>query len=347
MATLVSIIGRVRLEISDQATPFISNATGDGFTTVYDLPHAPVSTLGLSVMVDDNPVGSYSLDEQNGAIVFDLPPAAGAAIQVNGLGYRFFTDAELGYFVDNALKQHLHNRGLTLATLPPVEDYLVTLLASIEALYALLNDAAYDINVNTPEGVSVPRNQRFQQLMEMIQLREKQYKELSEALNVGLSRVEQFTLRRVSRKTGRLVPVYKPREIEDSRPPERVFLPIDTQGGTDVPNAVEPVTLDVSTRQGNTLEIPLQLGFDLTGWTGYAYVRRYPGSARLREFTVTVTDAPAGELTLSLTANDTRVLPRQLFWSLDLRDPSGNEETYYLGRLEVDRNRLANMQTLR
>ena len=347
MTTSAEIISRVRLEISDTASPFISTARGDGQTTVFDLPAAPVATAGLSVTVDDVQVADYELDGKSGSISFETPPTVGAAIQVNGLGYRFFTDAELSYFVDNAAKQHLHHRGLTLATMPPVEDYLVTLLASIEALYALLNDAAYDINVNTPEGVSVPRNQRFQQLMEMIQLREKQYKELSEALNVGISRVEQFTLRRISRTTGRLVPVYKPREIEDSRPPERVFLPIDSQGGTDVPNTLEPITLDVSTRQGNELLIPLELGIDLTGCEAYAYVRRYPGSARLREFAVTITDAAAGDVELLLTANDTRVLPRQLFWSLDIRFPSGNEETYYVGRLEVDRHRLANMQTLR
>jgi hypothetical protein len=56
---------------------------------------------------------------------------------------------------------------------------------------------------------------------------EEEYRKSAKALNIGLERMEVFTLRRTSRLTNRLVPVYKPKELGDYGPWERIWTPID------------------------------------------------------------------------------------------------------------------------
>ena len=42
-------------------------------------------------------------------------------------------------------------------------------------------------------------------------------------LNMGLGSLDQYRLRRVAYTTGRYVPVYRDREFDDPRPPERLY----------------------------------------------------------------------------------------------------------------------------
>jgi hypothetical protein len=46
-------------------------------------------------------------------------------------------------------------------------------------------------------------------------------------LNVGMYRMETLNLRRTSKTTGRLVPLFKSREFDDHRWPTRLTPPID------------------------------------------------------------------------------------------------------------------------
>jgi hypothetical protein len=61
----------------------------------------------------------------------------------------------------------------------------------------------------------------------LLQYWEDEYKRLAQALNIGLDRIEVLTLRRRSKLTNRLVPIYKEREIGDYGPFERLWPEID------------------------------------------------------------------------------------------------------------------------
>lgn len=330
MATVQGLLARVRLELSDARTPFTADVHGDGVTTRFELPHSPVEPETLNVAVyDENDVGrsvssaEYSVDGPNGAIVLTTPLPTGHTLVIAGVSSKYFSDTELALFLDTAFRQHTHNTGRTMATLPAVEDYLVVLLTTIEVLYALLNDAAFDIDVSTPEGVGIPRSQRFRQLQEMIELRKQQYQELASALNVGISRIEVMTLRRTSRTTGRLVPVFKPQELEDRQPAERVFVPIDSHGAPTIVDPTPVQNIDMFEYGFFSLDID-DLG-DLTGWKIDARLRRYEDSSSLREMTVAVRDVAAGHITLELTPRQTAHLPARLYWDLRLTNRETRE----------------------
>jgi hypothetical protein len=94
----------------------------------------------------------------------------------------------------------------------------------------LATDAAFDIDISAPDGVTIPRTQRYRQLMEMVQTRHAQYRELCALLGVGLYRIEVFDLNRISKMTNRLIPRYVPQEVDDRSYPERVKLPEPTLG---------------------------------------------------------------------------------------------------------------------
>jgi hypothetical protein len=57
---------------------------------------------------------------------------------------------------------------------------------------------------------------------------EAEYRRHATALNIGIDRIEVFSLRRVSRTTNRLIPLYKPKEFGDYSPMERLWPDIDT-----------------------------------------------------------------------------------------------------------------------
>lgn len=256
MATEADIIKRVRLELGDNPEPFRQTYRGNGLQDEFDLPSERVSTTGLKVFKTD-PVSlastdlvldtDFTLDAENGVVRLSAPLTKDWMLTAEGLAFGLFTDDELRDFVHEAVLQHTNaatdstryrdSRGFiryevlaqTLANLPEVENLLVAILATIEALWALSTDAATDIDITTSEGTHVPRSQRFAQLRVQIDVLTDKYKTLCGQLNVGLYRIEMSTLRRVSRTNNRLVPVYVPREYDDSQPPVRVLAPIDTR----------------------------------------------------------------------------------------------------------------------
>jgi hypothetical protein len=226
---------------------------------------------------------------------------------------------------------------MTVGSIPAVEEYPVTILAVIEALWALATDASFDIDITAPDGVHIPRAQRFSQIMQLINQRQQQYKELCAALNIGLWRIEMGILRRVSRTTNKLVPVYVPQEIDDSRRPERVFLQNDLYGRTPTPSLAQ--VYDIVFTQGDSWSATFDFPFDLTGYTAKAQIRTYPNSPSLYgTFNVDYTDIAAGKLTLSLTSDETKYLPMRAFWDLQLTSESDEnwQQTYIKGQVFVD-----------
>jgi hypothetical protein len=164
-------------------------------------------------------------------------------------------------------------------------------------------------------------------------------------LNVGLHRIEVSTLRRESRTTGRLVPLYVPREFDDYSWPERILPPIDSRHSegdrdTSVPTAGEEVQeVDIYLTAGDSFEMELDFEFDLTGCTIRAATS---GSAERiglqtqQYFAVDVTDVTAGIATLSLTPSQTARLPRFPAYDVQVTHADGSIITYIRGRIFVD-----------
>lgn len=236
MASLDSLMRRTRIELADVKEPFYERFGMSGSGVRVDLPVENIETLFL--YPEGNPDGllvagtDYTLEPRRGVITFHEPPATGTRFVAEGESGKYFSDEEIQLFVETAFQMHTRNRnpGVNYSGLPDVEVLLVAILAQIEALWVLKTSAAYDVNIHAPEGMFVPRGQRFQQLNTLVMEMEARYKELSNALGVGLYAVEMFTLRRVSRQTGRYVPIYLDREIDDTRPPQRVLPSINSQG---------------------------------------------------------------------------------------------------------------------
>ena len=343
MAILSDLISRVRLETGDQPTKFSYTATGDGVTKVFTLNCKPVDPVTLSVTVNGTAQltpTNYTLEKDIGVITFVTAPAVNAAIVVNGLVYRYFTDSDITTFVNDAVTQHSYNRTdaygsqINISNIPAVEEYPVAILASIEALWALATDAAFDINVTAPDGVVIPRAQRYQQLTNIIQQRWDQYRNLCAQLNIGLWRIEMGTLRRVSRKTNKLVPVYMPQEIDDSRKPERLYLQNDHTGRTPLPEYA--AVYDIALYQGNSWSQQFIFPFDITNLVFEAQIRTYPNAPSLyATFAYQITDGPNGVLTLSLDPGDTEYIPVRAFWDLKATTPAipNFAQTYIQGQV--------------
>jgi hypothetical protein len=238
MATLADLVSRLRLELGDPAQPFQAQVVSDGITDRYNLPVELIEATDLNVVagVTELVEGTdYTMDYRGGVLTLINVPVADTVITVQGSFYETFLPADLETFVNTAFVQHTSGRkdsiglDLTMAKLPGIEDYLVVLLARIEALWAMVTDAAQEIDVRSPDGVTIPVGQRYQQLLGLIATLKAEYKEMAAALNVGLFRVEMFTLRRVSRTTNRLVPIYQTMEYDQI---SRGFTPHEGPVGT-------------------------------------------------------------------------------------------------------------------
>lgn len=255
MAALDAIIARVRSEVGDFGSPFRDDFTGGGELSSFDLSETNVLASTVDVALMENGTRTelvqgtdYQVDSREGRVLLlgsRGPLGFGQTLTVEGSSQGMFSDDELATYVTDALAQHAYGRTIqtryrdsygfirytddpiTLATLPPVEDPLLAYLAVVNVLWTLATDAASDASISTAEGTSVDRATRYRQLMEHIDSIQARYNGLAAQLNVGLGRIEQFTLRRVSRTTNRLVPVYKDREYDDAGYPQRLIPPID------------------------------------------------------------------------------------------------------------------------
>jgi len=237
MTTTASLLAQVRFMLQDTPTTFRDDFVGDGSARKFDLTAGVVNAAGLVVTTSTaGPLVAgtgYVLDAKAGLVTFTVAPPLNAAISVEGTYFQIFTDAEIISAINTAWLQHTHERlgplglPLEMIDLPPVEEYLVAVLAVIQLLWVMITDAARNIDVLVPDGVTIPESQRFNFLMQILSMWQEKYSEMANALGVGMFRIEMSTLRRVSRTTNRLVPVYVAREYDDRTFPERVYPPID------------------------------------------------------------------------------------------------------------------------
>lgn len=267
MAVLMAdVIKRVRIELGDTGAPFSDSFTGTGTLTMYDLTEFNIWDVSATWVRDLIPVTlvadvDYSLNTQEGRIYL-LPPVGavpqGDKLIVSGKSQGLFSDDELTMFVNDSVLQHTkgrelqerykdtngfikyHHTPVTLDNLPDVEASLIAYRATIEALWALATDASTDVDISSADGTTVPRSQRYRQLRQQIDGLTDRYNDLCAQMNVGLNRLEVGKLRRVSRMTGRLVPVFASREYDDYTLPRREITPVDVHNEDDsaVPSPV-------------------------------------------------------------------------------------------------------------
>jgi hypothetical protein len=321
--------------------------TADGTTNRFLVPYSPLDGVNLSILQDNVDVSAdVEVEEATGYIVFDTTPSDGDIIVVAGNHFRYFTNTEIEQYISTAFAEHsayhtdAYGRTVSLVNLPALEEYPVVVYASTLALYALANDAAFDINVFAPDGVTIPRSERYQQLMQMIQARQNQYRELCNQLGIGMYKIDVFSLRRISKTTNRYVPIFQPMEIDDRSTPTRVYVPIPTYGAVEAPTIA--TVQDLTIYEGDDYSFSVYFDFDIDTYTATAEIRQMPGSSvLLTSFTITKPDLGSGDgpglrtLQLSLTEEQTRALPQTCYYDVQLVDSNGVTKTYVTGKIFV------------
>lgn len=346
MTSVAALADRVRLELGDLANTFEITLTGNGTKKRFETGMFPVdgSTVAVTVAGVNQPSVHVAIEERTGVLIFLYAPAANAAIVVKGTRYRYFGSTDITRFVNDAVAEHVYHRTdsfgrqMTISNLPLVEEYPVSVLATMFALMALATDASFDIDIMAPDGVSIPRSERYRQIMDMLATRQQQYKELCAALNIGLNRIEVFHLRRVSRTTNKLVPVYLAQEIDDYSKAKRAYLPTNTLGTEALP-AVSGI-YDLAFTQGDSFEATLDFPFNLTGYTAKAQVRLFPESQQAwAEFTITTVSLALGQIKISLTPAQTVRFPPHSFWDIQLSSVADPNfiQTYLRGSVFAQR----------
>ena len=327
MANITSLISRVRVELGDLGKTFVTHITGDGINNRFNLHYSPLDGRTVVVKLTLASNGTTSdittkahIEESTGVMVLlqtdnvtPLIPAVGDVLTISGTYFRYFTGAELTQLVNDALVQHSQNaldstgRKVTIDTLPANEEYPLTIYAVTLALYTLATDAAFDIDIAAPDGVSIPRSERYRQLMEMVQTRQSQYRELCALMGIGLYRIEVFDLNRISKMTNRLIPQYVPQEVDDRSYPQRVNHPAPTLGNAPTPWPTEAGEL--TAYQGIAFNTALTFNDNYAGKTFIANLLNQRGSVLVvQPIALSVATTGTSVITAaSRTANSTTV----------------------------------------
>lgn len=257
-----------------------SPAVGKANRTI-ELPHKNVMTAGLIAwatdgtttwqgVLDDHEMTvapnqfGYLLDERNGLLrITTVPttPAFTSTAHINVEGYysEWVADPDLKFHTTNVIAEYGYGQTLwTLETIGDVEADLIALRTATDVLFALMVEYSRDIDVSTPQAMSIPATQRFHQVNQLLfgpgGLNEK-LKEKENMLGVGLGRAEVGTLRRVSKTTNRLVPVYVVREYDDISRPRRLFSEPDTMGQFSPPRGFVPGRAVIEAQTGEEPEV--------------------------------------------------------------------------------------------
>lgn len=264
MADRAQIIARVRTELGDFGSSFRDVFLGTAELDSYDLSVINVSSVAVTakagaVTTALSSPAHYSLDSRAGRILLagayaPLPDAT--TLTVTGSNFGMFSDDDLDHLMTEAVLLHSKGRTirtryrdphgfirfsdepLTLESLPAEEDLPLALLVTVNCLWVLATDASGTTDVDTSDGTHVDRRGRYEQLIHQIGLVEERYREICANLGVGLERIEMFDLRRVSRTTGRLVPIFKAQEYDDYSLPVRKIPPVDSrfEDGSNIPS---------------------------------------------------------------------------------------------------------------
>lgn len=242
------------MEIGDPPQPFRTTALGDGMITWIDLPKQNIDPESVTAQMITGAQAveltmnvDFTLDALLGQMNFTSPIPNNSTVVINGVAYSMFSNEELVRYVFEAALLHSFGQKFAeryrdkygfityrdmekeLWNFPEVEAPLLMMLTSINVLWTLATDLSLDTNIQTAEGTNIDRTARYQQMMGHISALQERYERYCGLLNVGVFRMETLQMRRTSYTTGRLVPVFKSREYDDHRWPERILPPIDAR----------------------------------------------------------------------------------------------------------------------
>jgi hypothetical protein len=202
--------------------------------TTVRLPHPLVDATTMHVVSFSNtqtptdvPPEKIQVDERNGLLKFVDASYSGKRVVANGYHFSWFLNGDLAFHSNRSLIDVSYGQDISsMDDFSPVEVDTIIMGTVVSALWSLATELALDIDVSTPEGMYIPARQRYAQVLQMWQQWYQQFHERMQNLNLGTGRLEQFYLRRVAKLTNRLVPLYKPREIDNPFPPQRIRPPI-------------------------------------------------------------------------------------------------------------------------
>jgi hypothetical protein len=230
--------------------PKFFQVTFDAIGRTFELgqPNIDTTTIWVATVsgasVTELTSSQYSIDARNGILRLATTPASGSKILIEGYYYEWLLPSDLQFYAERSINFHIPTISVPLEQASAAVLDVVGLGALVEALQALMTEYARDIDVMTSESIHIPGSQRFRMLQSLCQQWEIEYRKHANNLNIGPERIEQFSLRRVSRTTNRLVPLYKAKEIGEYGPMERIYSE-DSEGHILVTEKDEPLREDV------------------------------------------------------------------------------------------------------
>jgi hypothetical protein len=201
----------------------------DGLGRTFELGHVNIDLESLWVAtvvgstVTELNKSQYNLDARNGLLRFTSTPPTNSKVMVEGYYYEWVLPSDLEFYSMRSIYFHEPTINIPLSNASQAVIDTIGIGALVETLQALMTEYARDIDVMTSESVHIPGSQRFRMLQSLIQQWEVEYRKHANNLNIGPEKIDQFSLRRVSRTTNRLVPLYKSKEIGEYGPMERIF----------------------------------------------------------------------------------------------------------------------------
>ena len=232
-ATLDSISAGARTYLRDFPL-FFEVDQGKLNTLTVRLPHPLVSSDMLGVYTTTTteipPITStttltksWQLDERNGLLKMTDDGLLNKRLLISGYHYSWFLDSDLSFHAGQVMGEMSYGGVHSLSSMQPAHLEVVMLGTIVHALWSLSMELMLDIDVSTPEGMFIPARQRYAQVLQMLGAFEAEYQSKADMLGMGLGAMEVLGLRRVALTTGRYVPVYREREIDDPTRPDRIF----------------------------------------------------------------------------------------------------------------------------
>jgi hypothetical protein len=237
MANLTDVSSGARTFLRDFPM-FFEADQGPLNTLTVRLPHPLIASDTLAVYTTTPPVApateptttltkAWQCDERNGLLKITDEGLLNQRVLIAGYHYSWFLDSDLLFHAGNVLSEFTYSGAISgVRDMAPAQVEVTMLGTVVRALWSLSMELMLDIDVHTPEGMDIPARQRYGQVLQMLGPFEAEFQSKADMLGLGLGALEVFRLRRVSYTTGRYVPVYQEREIDDPRWPNRLWPPI-------------------------------------------------------------------------------------------------------------------------
>ena len=163
----------------------------------------------------------WTLDAQQGYVRVSASVPKDALLHVIYSAYEWVSDESLKAYGSITYHQYQSSMGTRwpegFANDARYSD-LLAIGTVAEACWALLTEAARDVDVLSPEE-NIPVSQRFHMLQGMTDTWTGRQRELEAMLDIGVFSLSVNFFRRVSRQTGKLIPIYQDEEWDDPHYP--------------------------------------------------------------------------------------------------------------------------------